>query len=553
MSKPVLLTVDDDPEVLNAVERDLRSHYRADYRVVKSSSGAQALDAVRQLKQRDDQIALFLVDERMPEMSGTQFLAQAIKIYPDARRVLLTAYADTETAITAINQIGLDHYILKPWEPPSARLYPVLDDLLSDWFANARHSFDGIRLAGTAYSPESFAVKDFLASNQVPYQWIDMDDQATVREFLSGASGGVFRLPMVFFPDGETLIQPTTRELADKLGMQTRAQKPFYDLIVIGGGPAGLAAAVYGSSEGLRTILIEDSAPGGQAGTSSRIENYLGFPSGISGADLARRAAMQAKRFGAELITAQEVVEIKRDDPYRKVILSDGSELSGYALLIAPGMEVRRLAAPGVDELLGVGVYYGAALTEAATCRGRDVVIVGAANSAGQAAMFFSLHARKVTMLVRGSDVSAGMSRYLVDRIAEAPNVEVLLNTGVVGARGDGRLEAVTVKNSVSGEERELSATAVFIFIGMTPRTGFCADLVIRDDQGFVLTGRDVMVEGRRPPGWTASRDPFLFETNVPGIFCAGDARYGSGKRVAAAVGEGSATVSMIHQYLQTV
>jgi len=553
MSKPVLLTVDDDPEVLNAVERDLRSHYRADYRVVKSSSGAQALDAVRQLKQRDDQIALFLVDERMPEMSGTQFLAQAIKIYPDARRVLLTAYADTETAITAINQIGLDHYILKPWEPPSARLYPVLDDLLSDWFANARQSFDGIRLAGTAYSPESFAVKDFLASNQVPYQWIDMDDQATVREFLSGASGGVFRLPMVFFPDGDTLIQPTTRELADKLGMQTRAQKPFYDLIVIGGGPAGLAAAVYGSSEGLRTILIEDSAPGGQAGTSSRIENYLGFPSGISGADLARRAAMQAKRFGAELITAQEVVEIKRDDPYRKVILSDGSELSGYALLIAPGMEVRRLEAPGVDELLGVGVYYGAALTEAATCRGRDVVIVGAANSAGQAAMFFSLHARKVTMLVRGSDVSAGMSRYLVDRIAETPNVEVLLNTGVVGARGDGRLEAVTVKNSVSGEERELSATAVFIFIGMTPRTAFCADLVIRDDQGFVLTGRDVMVEGRRPPGWTASRDPFLFETNVPGIFCAGDARYGSGKRVAAAVGEGSATVSMIHQYLQTV
>jgi thioredoxin reductase (NADPH) len=553
MSKPILLTVDDDPEVLNAVERDLRAHYRAEYRVMKAPSGAQALDAVQQLKQRGDQIALFLVDERMPQMTGTQFLIEAIKIYPDARRVLLTAYADTETAITAINRIGLDHYILKPWEPPSSHLYPVLDDLLSDWFARARPTFDGIRLAGTAYSQASFVVKDFLASNQVPYQWLDMEDDATVRELLSGASGGVARLPMVFFPNGDTLVQPTTRELAEKLGMQTRAQKPFYDLIVIGGGPAGLAAAVYGASEGLRTILIEDSAPGGQAGTSSSIENYLGFPSGISGSDLARRAAMQAKRFGAELITAQEVVEIKREDPYRKVMLSDGSELTGYALLIAPGMEVRRLEAPGVDELLGVGVYYGAALTEAATCRGKNVIIVGAANSAGQGAMFFSRHARKVAVLVRGSDIASGMSRYLVDRIAEAPNVEVLLNTSVVRARGDGRLEAVTVKNALSGDEQELSVTAMFIFIGMTPNTALCADLVMRDEQGFVLTGRDVMVEGRHPPGWTAPRDPFLFETNVPGIFCAGDARYGSGKRVAAAVGEGSATVSMIHQYLQTV
>ena len=553
MSKPVLLTVDDDPEVLNAVERDLRAHYRTDYRIVKASSGAQAIEAVQQLKQRGSQIALFLVDERMPQMTGTQFLAEAIKIYPDARRVLLTAYADTETAITAINKIGLDHYILKPWEPPSAQLYPVLDDLLSDWFARARPSFDGIRLAGTAYSPASFAVKDFLASNNVPYQWLDMDDDATVRELLSGASGGVTRLPLVFLPDGEMLVQPSTRELAEKLGMQTRAQKPFYDLIVVGGGPAGLAASVYGASEGLRTILIEQSAPGGQAGTSSFIENYLGFPGGISGADLARRAVTQAKRFGAEIITAQEAVEIRREDPYRKVILSDGSELSGYAILIAPGMEVRRLETPGVEPLLGVGVYYGAALTEGATCRGRDVVIVGAANSAGQGAMFFSRYARKVTMVVRGTDLAAGMSRYLVDRIAETPNVEVLLNTVVTGARGDGRLEAVTVRNSVSGEEHEITATGMFIFIGQRPRTALCGKLVMRDEQGFVLTGRDVMVDGRRPAGWTAARDPFLFETNVPGIFCAGDARYGSGKRCAAAVGEGSATVSMVHQYLQTV
>ena len=553
MSKPVLLTVDDDPEVLNAVERDLRAHYRTDYRIVKASSGAQAIEAVQQLKQRGSQIALFLVDERMPQMTGTQFLAEAIKIYPDARRVLLTAYADTETAITAINKIGLDHYILKPWEPPSAQLYPVLDDLLSDWFARARPSFDGIRLAGTAYSPASFVLKDFLASNQVPYQWVDMDDEAMVRDLLSGASGGVARLPIVLFPDGETLVQPSTRELAERLGMQTRAQKPFYDLIVVGGGPAGLAASVYGASEGLRTILIEQSAPGGQAGTSSFIENYLGFPGGISGADLARRAVTQAKRFGAEIITAQEAVEIRREDPYRRVILSDGSELSGYAILIAPGMEVRRLETPGVEPLLGVGVYYGAALTEGATCRGRDVVIVGAANSAGQGAMFFSRYARKVTMVVRGTDLSAGMSRYLVDRIAETPNVEVLLNTVVAGARGEGRLEAVTVGNTVSGEEREITATGMFIFVGQMPRTALCGKLVMRDEQGFVLTGRDVMVDGRRPAGWTAARDPFLFETNVPGIFCAGDARYGSGKRCAAAVGEGSATVSMIHQYLQTV
>jgi thioredoxin reductase (NADPH) len=396
-------------------------------------------------------------------------------------------------------------------------------------------------------------VKDFLASNQVPYQWLDMDDDATVRELLSGASGGLTRLPTVFFPDGTALVQPTNRELAEKVGLQTRAQKPFYDLIVVGGGPAGLAAAVYGASEGLRTILVERSAPGGQAGTSSKIENYLGFPGGVTGADLARRAATQARRFGAEIITAQEAVEIRREDPYRKVMLSDGSELAAYALLIAPGMEVRRLAGEGIEPLLGAGVYYGAALSEAATYRGADVVVVGGANSAGQGAMFFSRYARKVTVLVRGSDLAAGMSTYLVDRIRETPNVEVLLNTGVVGARGNGRLEAVRVADRATGAERELAAAAMFIFIGTAPRTELCGELVMRNAQGFVLTGRDVMTDGHRPAGWTPARDPYLFETNVPGIFCAGDARHGSGKRVAAAVGEGSATVSMVHQYLQSV
>ncbi len=553
MSKPVLLTVDDDPEVLNAIERDLRQHFRGDYRVVKASSGEEALVAVRQLKQRGAEIALFLVDERMPHMTGTQFLVEAIKIYPEARRVLLTAYADTSTAISAINDVGLHHYLLKPWEPPSTRLYPVLEDLLSDWFAHARPAFDGIRVAGNAHSPSSFAIKDFLASNQVPYQWLDMDNDSTIRELLSGASGYSTRSPIVFLPDGTTLVQPSTRELAEKIGLQTRAQKPFYDLVIVGGGPAGLASAVYAASEGLRTILIERSAPGGQAGTSSNIENYLGFPAGVSGADLSRRAATQAKKFGAEIITAQEAVRIARDDPYRKVILSDGSELSAYTILIAPGMETRQLQAAGLDAFMDAGVYYGAALTEAAASRGKDVVIVGGANSAGQAAMFFSRHARKVTMLVRGPDLAAGMSRYLVDRIGETPNIEVLLHSSVASARGDGHLEAVTVADSETNAQRELECAAMFIFIGSTPRTAICAELVTRDPQGFVLTGRDVMSDGRRPAGWTPNRDPFPFETNVPGIFCAGDARYGSGKRVAAAVGEGSATVSMVHQYLQTV
>ena len=553
MSKPVILAVDDDPEVLNAVGRDLRHHFRTDYRVVKASSGKEALETTNQLRERNEPIALFLVDERMPNMTGTQFLVEALKVYPEARRVLLTAYADTETAITAINKIGLDHYLLKPWEPPSERLFPVLDDLLSDWFARARPSFDGIRVAGSAMSPASYAVKDFLSSNGVPYQWLDVDTDVAARDLVSRPEGGAAKLPVVLTPDGKKLEQPSTRELAEILGMQTKAKKPFYDLIVVGGGPAGLAAAVYGASEGLRTILVERSAPGGQAGTSSKIENYLGFPSGLTGADLARRAVTQAERFGAEIIRAQEAVALKREDPYRKVVLDDGSELNGYAVLIAPGMEVRRLEAEGVAQLEGCGVYYGAALYEAATYRGQDVVVVGGANSAGQGAMFFSRHARKVTILVRGNSLEASMSQYLVDRIKETENIEVLLNTSVASARGSGKLESVTVVDSVTGARRDMDAAAMFIFIGTSPRSGLCADLVTRDTQGFILTGRDVMVDGKRPTGWNANRDPFPFETNVPGIFAAGDARFGSGKRVASAVGEGSATLSMVHQYLQTV
>lgn len=554
MSKPVILAVDDEPEVLNALERDLRQHFGAEYRVLKAPNGAQALDATRQLKERGAPVALLLVDERMPGMTGTQFLVEALKLHPTARRVLLTAYADTETAITAINRIGLDQYLLKPWEPPSEKLFPVLDDLLLDWTATVRPPFDGIRVAGTALSPASYAVKEFLSRNQVPYQWVDLDADAPTRELVSASASGMSRLPVVFFPDGSSMVQPSARELAEKIGMQTRPQRPFYDLVVVGAGPAGLAAAVYGASEGLRTILVEADAPGGQAGTSSQIENYLGFPGGISGADLARRAATQARRFGAEIITAQGVTSIARQDPYRAVTLSDGSELSCYAVLVASGMEVRRLEAPGIDRLAGAGVYYGAALSEAATYRNREVVVVGGGNSAGQAAMYFSRHARKVTIVLRGTRLEAGMSQYLVDRVREAADVvEVLACTRVQEVKGERCLEAVTVADTVSGAVRDLPAAGMFIFIGAAPRTSMVEGLVERDPQGFILTGRDLMAGGRRPRTWTADRDPFLFETSVPGVFAAGDARHGSGKRVASAVGEGSATVSMVHEYLQTV
>jgi thioredoxin reductase (NADPH) len=553
MPKPVILAVDDDPEVLNAVDRDLRQHFRADYRIMKVGSGRHALETTQALKQRGSAVALFLVDERMPEMTGTQFLVEAIKLYPDARRVLLTAYADTETAIMAINQIGLDHYLLKPWEPPSERLYPVLDDLLSDWLAKTRPAFDGLRIAGTALSASSYALKDFLSGNQIPYQWIDLDDDAPTRALVSAMPDGMQRLPVAFLPDGTTMVQPTQRELAERLGMQTRAKLPQYDLAVIGGGPAGLAGAVYGASEGLRTILIERYATGGQAGTSSQIENYLGFPSGVSGADLARRATTQAKRFGTEILTAVDVVEIKRNDPYRTIKLSDDSELSCKAVLIAAGMEVRRLDAPGVEKLVGSGVFYGAALSEAATYRDREVFIVGGANSAGQGAMFFSRYARKVTMLIRGQKLSTGMSQYLVDRIADTANVEVIANSVIAGVNGEGRLESITVENLITKERCDFPAAAMFIFIGTAPRTAIVAGLVERDAQGFILTGRDLMIDGRPPRDWPLKRDPFLFETSVPGVFAAGDARKGSGKRVASAVGEGSATVSMIHEYLETV
>lgn len=554
MSRPVIMSVDDDPEVLGAIERDLRRHYRGDYRVIKALSGSLALEAARELKQRGTPIALFLVDERMPGMSGTEMLDEARKLHPDARKVLLTAYADTAAAIRGINQVGLDHYLLKPWDPPEQRLYPVLDDLLSDWVAHARLPYDGIRIVGATWSPQSYATKKFLSRNGVPYQWLDVDSDDSVRELAAGITQEPTALPVVMFTDGTALVQPSNQELADRVGMQTRPGLPFYDLVIVGGGPAGLAAAVYAASEGLRTLMVEQDAPGGQAGTSSQIENYLGFPAGVSGADLARRATAQARRFGAELLSAQEVVSIRREDPYRVVRLADGAEVSSYSLILAQGVSVRRLEVPGVDALTGCGVFYGAALSEAATYRGRAVCVVGGANSAGQGALFFSRYASTVTVLARADSLRKSMSQYLVDRIEAAPNIEVLTGVEVAGVQGEHVLERVTVRDADTGREQELEPAALFIFIGSAPHTDMVEDLIALDEKGYVLTGPDIpRLPSGQLAGWSLDRDPYLYETNVPGVFAVGDVRAGSGKRVAAAVGEGSGCVSAVHRYLDTV
>jgi thioredoxin reductase (NADPH) len=553
MAKPAIIVVDDEVQVLNAVERDLKSHFRSEYRVIKASSGQEALEVVRQLQRRGTPLALFLVDQRMPQMSGTEFLAEALRLYPDAKKVLLTAYADTNAAITSINEIGLDYYLMKPWDPPEVHLYPILDDLLSDWQAAVTVPYEGIRVAGTQWSPHCHAVKDFLSRNQIPYQWLDMEKDPQAYQMVEDLNQESQKIPVVFFPDGSFLVQPSLRDLAEKIGMQTRPARPFYDLAIIGAGPAGLAAAVYSASEGLNTVMIERKAAGGQAGTSSHIDNYLGFPNGLSGADLARRAVAQARRFGVEILTADEVQGIRMEDPYRYVQLASGAEISCHALLIATGVTVRRLDAPGVEQLTGAGVYYGAALTEAVSYRDQDIFIVGGANSAGQAAVFFSRYARSVTFIVRGSSIETGMSRYLVDQIRSIPNIHVTSNTEVIEVRGEGRLEEICLENRTTRERTILPAAGMFIFIGAVPRAELVGDLVERDSAGFILTGPDLLRNGKRPQGWTLRRDPYIYETSCPGVFAAGDVRHGSIKRVASAVGEGAVTVALVHQYLKTV
>lgn len=553
MARPVIFTVDDDPEVLGAIERDLRTHYRSDYRIMKASSAREASEAARHLKQRGTPVAMFLVDQRMPETTGTELLTEMRKLFPDAKKVLLTAYADTEAAIVSINEIALDHYLLKPWDPPEVKLFPVLDDLLSEWSARVKLPYEGIRVVGARWSSGSYEVKEFLSLNQVPYQWIDVDEDEPMRELVKPLCENLTNLPVIFFTDGSTLVAPTNRELAEKVGIQTKAQRPFYDVVVVGSGPAGLANAVYAASEGLKVLVLERSAPGGQAGTSSRIENYLGFPAGVTGADLAQRAVTQAKRFGAEILTAQEAVSFRRDDPYRIITLADGTEISAYAVVLASGMAVKKLEVEGIEPLQGIGVYYGAAMSEAATYRGKDICIVGGGNSAGQAAMFFTRYAKSVTIIIRAASLANSMSKYLTDRIEASPTINVIPNVEVSSVGGEGKLERVTIRNAQTGEARDLPMSAMFIFIGAAPHAEMVDGFVERDDKGFILTGPDLPRVGNKPKGWQLDRDPFLFETNVPGVFAVGDVRSGANRRVAAAVGEGSAGIHMVHRYLQTV
>ncbi len=553
MAKPVIMTVDDDPEVLRAISRDLQKEYGDKFRVLRADSGAAALETLQQVKLRNQSVALFLVDQRMPQMSGVEFLEQALELYPNTKRALLTAYADTDAAIQAINSTQIDYYLMKPWDPPEEKLFPVLEDLLDDWLATFHPPFEGIRVIGNRWSPRSHEVKDFLARNQVPYQWLDVESSEEAQQLVSYADCDRLQLPLVLFTDGSSLLQPTNIQVAEKIGLQTQAGNPFYDLIIVGGGPAGLAAAVYGASEGLDTVMIEREAPGGQAGTSSRIENYLGFPVGLSGADLARRAVTQARRFGVEILTPQEVKGIRVEDPYRFVQLADGSEISCHALILALGVSWRRLDVPGLEKLTGAGVYYGAAQTEAISCQGEEVYIIGGANSAGQAAMYFSKYASQVTILVRGESLTKSMSQYLIDQINETPNIKVIVHSSVTEAKGETSLEAISIANSQTGETQVVPATSLFIFIGAVPRTDWLDGVIERDNRGFILTGQDLKHNGTRPKGWTLERDPFLLETNIPGVFAVGDVRHNSIKRVASGVGEGSICVQFVHQYLSKV
>ena len=551
MAKPAILAVDDDPEVLQAVTRDLRQQYGDRFRIIRANSGASALDALQQLKLRNEPVAAFVVDQRMPEMTGVEFLEQAMQLSPDAKRVLLTAYADTDAAIRAINTARLDYYLLKPWDPPEEQLYPILDDLLDDWQSSFRAPFEGIRVVGNRWAPQSHHVKDFLARNQIPYQWLDIERDNEAQQLLALANASESpQLPLVLFPDGAQLVQPTNLQVAEKLGLSTQATRPFYDLIIVGGGPAGLAAAVYGASEGLETVMIEQQAPGGQAGSSSRIENYLGFPVGLSGGDLARRAVTQARRFGVEILTPQTAESVRLKDSYRIITLGDGSEISGHALLIATGVAYRKLNVPGMDRLTGAGVYYGAAMTEAIACRGEVVYVVGGANSAGQAAMYFSKYAKEVVMLVRSDSLTKSMSQYLIDQIASTENITVRTCTAVVETKGETSLEAIVLADVNTGEQETVDATSLFIFIGAMPKTDWLPDPVERDERGFIRTGIDLLRDGKPPKTWTLDRQPFLLETSVPGIFAAGDVRQGSVKRVASGVGEGAIAVQLIHQYL---
>jgi thioredoxin reductase (NADPH) len=545
-NRPAILAVDDEPTVLAAVARDLRRGFGEHYRILRAGSGNEALDLLEELRRRGDQLALAIADQRMPGMEGTELLTKARTIYPDAKRVLLTAYADTQAAIAAINEVSLDYYLLKPWDPPEEALFPVVADLLSAWDAGAALLSGGVRVIGHRFSKESHVLRDFLARNRVPGRWLDVERDGEARELLTIADVTEERLPVVLLEDGSVLERPTVLELAERLGVAGRPASDHYDLVIVGGGPAGLAAAVYGASEGLRTVMVESEAPGGQAGQSSRIENYLGFPAGLSGADLARRATSQARRLGAELLTISNAKALRVEGAGRIVKLTSGVELSANTVLVASGISYRRLPAPGFDDFSGAGVYYGGAMTEARACSDQHVAVIGGANSAGQAAVYFSGYARQVTMVVRADSLVKSMSHYLIEQINVLENVEVLTRTEVVAALGEAEhLTALRLRDADDGSEREVPVDACFVFIGALPRTEWLAGVVARDERGFVLAGPDLPRQG-----WPLPREPHPLETSVPGVFVAGDVRSRSIKRVASAVGEGSMAVSLIHEYL---
>jgi thioredoxin reductase (NADPH) len=553
MRKPVILALDDDENVLRAVGRDLKSKYGSEYRILRSDSGESALNTLEDLKIRGDETALFLVDQRMPSMTGVEFLEKAKEIYPEARKVLLTAYADTEAAIHAINDIQIDYYLLKPWDPPEDKLFPVISDLLYTWESQKLPIFSGIRLVGYQWSPQTHEIKDFLTGNNIPYLWLNYEKNEEAVKLLEISKLEKQDLTFLIFEDGDILKNPEIKEIAEKAGLQTIASNILYDLIIIGAGPAGLAAAVYGASEGLKTLLVEKQAPGGQAGTSSRIENYLGFPNGISGNELARRAVTQAKRFGVEILTAQEVVKLNAEGPLRSIQLNDGTQINSKVILIATGVSYRKLKTKGIEKLTGAGVYYGATMSEGESVRNEDVFIVGGANSAGQAAMYFSRFANSITMVVRGESLSSSMSQYLIDQIKMTPNIQILTNSEVTEVKGSDRLEKliISMKDKNITEERE--ACAMFIFIGAIPNTEWLKKDILLDEYGFIKSGIDLLSENEDIPYHLLFRPPYMLETSVPGIFVAGDVRHGSVKRVASSVGEGSMAVMYVHLYMNSV
>ena len=546
--KPVILAVDDDAQVLNAVDRDLRSEFRRDYRVLRAGSGREALETMRELRAREEPLALILADQRMPGMEGVELLSEARTIYPDAKRVLLTAYADTEAAIRAINNARLDHYLMKPWDPPQQLLYPTLHDLLAAWQSQYLPKYTGLRLIGFQWSPLSHEIKDFLTGYMVGFQWLDFESNAEAQELLTAKGFSAADLPLVIFEDGTVIPRPSKTDLAQRMGLTVTAKQELYDVVVIGAGPSGLAAAVYGASEGLRTLIIERQTFGGQAGTSSRIENYLGFPTGLSGAELAHRAWAQAVRLGAEILAPQEVVDLCVQEGYKVLTLTDGSKVRTRAVVLTTGVSYRTLDVPGMDRLSGAGVYYGAARTEARSCDQQDVYIVGGGNSAGQAAMYLATYARQVFIVIRGKSLAASMSAYLIEQIGNTPNIEILPFTEIAEVCGADHLEEVVLKTNGQFEKRP--ARALFVFIGAKPSTEWVCSTVICDNKGFVLTGRDLVTDTRYPAIWKHNREPYLLETCVPGVFSAGDSRAGAMARVASAVGEGSMAIKFVHQYL---